>query len=77
MVSRQSRAGLNTLVERSSGLVFISKLSRSADAAETARVVIRRLQRIPRNLRRTLTLDNGFENARHKEIVYSTGLRIY
>lgn len=77
LVSRKSLAGLNTLVERISGLVFISKLSRSTDAAETAQVVIRRLQRIPRNLRRTLTLDNGFENARHEEITYSTGTCIY
>lgn len=77
VVSRQSLAGLNTLVERTSGLVFISKLSRYTDAAETTRVVIRRLKRIPRALRRTLTLDNGFENAGHTEIAQRTGTRVY
>jgi IS30 family transposase len=77
MVSRKSLAGLNTLVERMSGFVRISKLSRSAKAVETTSVVIRRLRRVPRPLRRTLTLDNGIENAGHEEIAQSTGVCVY
>lgn len=76
IVSKQSSVGLNTLVERTSGLVCISKI-KNGSGKETARAVIRRLQRIPRNLRRTLTLDNGFENAGHQEIAYQTGAVVY
>ena len=65
--SKKGLAGLNTLVERTSGMVFISKLQDHTSKA-TATVVIRRLQRIPRRLRKTLTLDNGSENARHEFI---------
>lgn len=77
LVSRKSLAGLNTLVERMSGLVLISKLSRSTNAAETTDVVVRRLKRIPRTLRRTITLDNGFENAGHEEVAKRTGASVY
>ena len=77
LISRKSLAGLNTLVERTSGLVCISKLSRCTNAAETTSVVVRRLKRIPRTLRRTLTLDNGFENAGHEKIAHRTGVCVY
>lgn len=74
--SRKGSAGLNTLVERTSGLVCISKL-RDHKSETTASVVIRRLKRIPQRLRKTLTLDNGSENARHEEITRKTGTRIF
>ena len=76
MVSRKSRAALNTMVERTSGLVFISKLE-NITGKETSRVVQRRLRRIPQRLRRTLTLDNGFENARHEEITKKLATQVY
>lgn len=74
--SRAKLPGLNTLVERLSGLVLISKL-RDKTSAATAAVVIRRLQRIPRRLRRTLTLDNGSENARHEVVTGALGTKCY
>lgn len=55
------RPGLNTLVERKSGLVFISKLS-ARTAIVTSDAVIARLSTLPPRLRRTLTVDNGSEN---------------
>ena len=76
MVSRKSKAGLNTLVERTSGLLFISKLCNST-SGETTRAVVRRLQRIPRPLRRTLTLDNGHENAGHQDVMKALDTNVY
>ena len=76
MVSRKSSVALNTMVERTSGLVCISKL-RDITSKETARVIVRRLGRIPQRLRRTLTLDNGFENARHEKIAKTVATQIY
>ena len=65
MVSRHSRAGLNTLVERATGLVKISKLT-NLSAGETQRAVTARLLPLPAGLRRTLTTDNGKENGNHE-----------
>ena len=67
MGSQQSKVGVNTLNERVSGLVMISRI-KNKKGNETARVVMERMKMLPLHLRRTLTLDNGPENAGHEEI---------
>lgn len=64
VISRKSKVGLNTLVERKTGLVLISKI-RDGTAKETSDAVINRLQRIPC---KTLTTDNGTENFAFEKI---------
>jgi IS30 family transposase len=64
MVSMKSTVGLNTLVERKTGLVLISKI-KNKTMEETANTVIKRLKDIPC---KTLTLDNGKENFGYEEI---------
>ena len=64
MVSRKSTVGLNTLVERKTGLVLISKIQNKT-MKETSDTVINRLKNIPC---KTLTLDNGTENFGYEEI---------
>jgi transposase, IS30 family len=76
IVSRQSKAGLNTLVERKCGLVFISKI-KNCTAEVTAETVIKRLERLSSSRRRSLTLDNGSENAGHKTITENLGTKCY
>jgi len=70
------RNALVTLVERKSGYV---RLGRAGDmtAATTARVVRRRLAGLPQPLRRTLTLDNGKEFARHAQVATALCLAVY
>ena len=76
MVSRKSLAGLNTLVERVTGLVHISKI-RNTTALETTRTVIKRLGHLPKRMRKTITVDNGHENAGHEHITKAVGTKIY
>ena len=76
MVSRKSLVGLNTLVERITGIVFISKI-KNTTAEETTRVVTKRLRPLPERLRKTLTLDNGHENAGHQDITKEIKTRIF
>lgn len=64
MVSRKSKVGLNTLVERKTGLVLISKIQ-DKTMEETSNTVIARLKSIPC---KTLTLDNGTENFAYEKI---------
>lgn len=64
MVSMKSTVGLNTLVERKTGLVLISKI-KNKTMEETSNTVIKRLKDIPC---KTLTLDNGKENFGYEEI---------
>lgn len=67
VVSRKSKVGLNTLVERKTGLVLISKI-KNGTAKETARAVVGRLRNIPKAFRETLTVDNGTENFGYEKI---------
>lgn len=76
IVSRQSLVGLNTLVERVTGLVFITKI-KNTTAAVTTNVVTKRLAPLPRSMRKTITFDNGHENAGHEKIAEEIGTNIY
>jgi IS30 family transposase len=76
MVSRKSLVGLNTLVERVTGFVRITKIQNTT-AAETTRAITQRLMPLPEAMRKTLTLDNGHENAEHETITKRIGANIY
>src|SRR3989344_1806391 len=67
MVSKQSSVGLNTLVERRTGLVLISRIQ-NGTANETKQTVISRLSQLPNESCLTLTVDNGSENAEYRAI---------
>lgn len=71
--SIQHKPGINTLVERKTGLVRMTKLQRRT-AQETTRAITARLKRLPKNTRRTLTADNGSENQGWQEIKTSLGI---
>lgn len=67
------RAGLNTLVERKTGLILITRLrAKTSDA--TAETIIKRLGSVPAALRRTITFDNGAENWKFKDIHEAIGV---
>jgi len=76
MVSRKSLTGLNTLVERVTGFVCISKIQNTT-AEETTLTVIRRLKCLPNELRKTITVDNGHENAGHQDITKKIKTKVF
>ena len=76
IVSRKSKVSLNTLVERVSGLVKISKVINGA-GIETTKAVTDRLENVPESMRKSLTVDNGGENAGHQQITEILGLVVY
>ena len=61
VISRKSKVGLNTLVERKTGLVFITKIKNSKSLT-TTEAVVERLGSLPQYTCRTVTSDNGHEN---------------
>ncbi len=74
--STHHQPGINTLLERRSGYVCITKLS-AKTARATSQAVIQRLNTFPATLRHTLTLDHGPENTNWKYIEQHTGLACY
>lgn len=67
---------ITTHVERKSRYLIAAKLVNKT-ATVTATAVTAAFRRVPRILRQTLTLDNGKEFARFKEIEKGTGLTVY
>ena len=67
VISKKSKVGLNTLVERKTGLVFITKIA-NRTARSTKDAVIQRLSALPKHVRKTLTSDNGVENFLYDEV---------
>jgi len=68
MISKQSSMRLNTLVERKTGLVFITKIE-NGTAQKTKEAVVKRLKDVPQGFRQTLTTDNGQENFAYADIM--------
>ena len=76
LVSRKSLVALNSLVERKSRYLMLTKLD-AKTAEATSSTVIERLKDLPTRARRTLTLDNGTENAKHESITAAIGTKCY
>lgn len=70
------KPGINTLVERKTGLVFITKLAGKTGYA-TRSALIKRLTKLPRHVRHTVTFDNGPENRDWQPLEEVTGIRCY
>jgi IS30 family transposase len=64
-VSRQSKAAIMVLVERKTRYVCIKKLP-AKTAYDMHKNTVRILQKFPRKCRRSITYDNGTENAFHE-----------
>jgi IS30 family transposase len=76
LVSRKSLAALNSLVERKSRLLRLTRLERKT-AEDTHNAIIGRLKNLPQKARRTLTLDNGTENTMHREVTSAIGIKCF
>lgn len=70
------KPGINTLVDRKSGLALITKL-RAKTAEATTQVMQERFKYIPKEFKLTVTLDNGSENSDWEAIEKLTGLRCF
>jgi len=76
LISRKSRAAVQSLSERYSRIVMLTKLVRKG-AAEMKNAVIKRFRPMPWAACQSLTLDNGTENVRHEEITTTLGTACY
>jgi len=76
LISRKSKAALHSLTERVTRLLRLSKL-KSKSASETNKAVAKALRNLPAKAKRTLTLDNGTENAGHEELTDKLGIKCY
>jgi IS30 family transposase len=76
VVGKGHRSAVVTMVERKSGYAKIGKL-KGLHSAPVIQSAAGRLQRLPQDLRRSLTLDNGREFSQHKKLTVRTGIEVY
>jgi transposase, IS30 family len=76
VASKDNRAGINTFLERKSGLVFITKLADKTSQA-TLSAIESRVRYLPKELKQTATFDNGSENQKWKELEMQTGFKCF
>jgi IS30 family transposase len=74
--SRNHKAGVNTLVERKTGYVFITKLKNKTSTA-TVEAVTQRMSVLPKKVKHTLTVDNGPENSDWQSMQEKTNLSVF
>lgn len=70
------KPGINTALERKSGIVRITKLA-GKTSADTREALLKRFSNLPAHAKKTLTLDNGPENSDWERLEATLGLRCF
>jgi IS30 family transposase len=76
VASKDNGTGINTLVERKTGLVFVTRLEDKTSKA-TVSAIENRTKDLPKEVKQTATFDNGPENQKWEELEKRTGLRCF
>ena len=76
IVGRGNHGAIVTLIERSTNMLFMRKLTKGKNAKELARTVIHLLSPFKEHIQ-SITTDNGTEFACHEMISKSLGVNIY
>jgi IS30 family transposase len=71
-----NKSAVGTLVERSSRLVMLAKLT-DGSASAALEGFTNALNRVHDPMKKTLTYDRGKEMSRHKELTQATGMKVY
>jgi IS30 family transposase len=77
VIGRQTdKTALSVTVERTLRITVMSKLT-AKTADEKTKRLFERMSGLPKDLRRTITADNGAENTNHKQITQSLEMLMY
>jgi len=77
IVGKGGRSAIGTLVERSSRYVVLLHLPHGRTAERVRAALTRQLSRLPAELRRTLTWDQGKEMAEHVQFTIDTNIGVF
>jgi IS30 family transposase len=77
IVGKNNRSQIGTLVERSTRYVMLMALPDGRTAEQVRAKLTETVQRLPGELWRTLTWDQGNEMAHHREFTIDTGVQVY
>jgi len=76
IVGKNNKGAIVTLMEKSTNMIFMRKLTHGKNAEETAITVVRLLEPF-KNVIQSITTDNGTEFANHEYITKKLGVKVY
>jgi IS30 family transposase len=76
IIGRHKRSALGTLVERTTRYTILVPL-KAKDAVSVRRAFAREMRRLPKEVAKTLTYDQGSEMSQHKMFTVDTGIQVY
>jgi IS30 family transposase len=76
VMGKESESAIGTLVERTTRTIIIVPLKKK-DSASVRKAFENEFQSIPRQMKKTLTYDNGPEMAQHKLFTKNTKIQVY
>ena len=77
IIGKGGRSAIGVLVERSSRYVVLLHLPNGRTAEEVRAALTRQISKLPAELRRTLTWDQGKEMAEHAKFTMDTNMTVY
>jgi len=77
IVGKYKRSALGTLVERTTRTTLLVPLGAKKDATSVRRAYARRMRRLPKELAKSLTYDQGKEMSQHRQFTVDTGITVY
>ncbi len=77
IVGKQGRSFIGTLVERQTRFVLLSYLGNDSTTQNVCSAIADQITRLPEQLRRSLTWDQGKEMAGHLQFSVATGAQVY
>ena len=76
IIGKHKRSAIGTLVERTTRYAILVPL-KAKDAVSVRKAYAREMRRLPKELARTLTYDQGMEMSGHKQFTVDTGIQVY
>ena len=77
IIGKNSKSAIGTLVERRSRFVMLLRLPHGRGAEQVRDALTRAVKRLPVELRRTITWDQGKEMADHLKFAVDTNVRVF
>jgi IS30 family transposase len=77
IVGKENQSAIGTLVERTTGFVMLLHLPDDHGAVSVQQAMIAAIRRLPEQLRKTVTWDQGIEMSNHRQITLATDVKIY
>lgn len=72
-----TKGAVSVQCERKAGLIRLHRVARKKSPEETLNALVKTIESLPGELTKTVTFDNGSENARHQELRELFGLDTY